>query len=110
MKLISIVFPKELEKEFEIPENAIIFWLYWEPLGDECILGYLLKDGTIGEETSSWTAFLKLKDLNPHLSQYKLGDSDNEAEEVLLIDRRTKEAYIVKRSYLGAFLKKLLLI
>jgi len=95
-KRVIVTFHKDLEDAFEIPNNVDIFWLYWEPLGDEAILGYVL-NGSIVEETSNWSAFLALIDLNPNLKRYNLGSSDREPEMVLVIDRMYSNAFVLDR-------------
>jgi len=95
-KRVIVTFLKDIEDAFEIPSNVDIFWLYWEPLGDEAILGYVL-DGSIVEETSNWSAFLALIDLNPNLERYNLGSSNCEPEMVLVIDRKYSNAFVLNR-------------
>lgn len=95
-KRVIVTFLKDIEDAFEIPSNVDIFWLYWEPFGDEAILGYVL-DGSIVEETSNWSAFLALMDLNPNLERYNLGSSDREPEMVLVIDRKYNNAFVLDK-------------
>ncbi len=95
-KRVIVTLPKDLEDAFGIPSNVEVFWLYWEPLGDEAILGYVM-DRAIVEETSNWSAFLTLVDLNPNLERYNLGGSDREPEMVLVIDRKYSNAFVLDK-------------
>jgi len=106
MKRVMVVIPKDIERELGV-EDVPLWWTYWTPIGDECMVGYLTNDGLIIEETSSWIAFLKLMDLNPHLEQFKLGNSDEEPEEVLLIDKRTRDAFIVSFMELARYVEQI---
>lgn len=95
-KRVIVTFLKDIENSFEIPSNVDVFWLYWEPSGDEAILGYVLDDSIV-EETTNWSAFLTLMDLNLNLGRYNLGSSDREPEMVLVIDRIYNNAFVLNR-------------
>jgi hypothetical protein len=92
MKEVKVFVPEEVEMQLGV-EDCKLYWLYWTPYGDEAMLGYI-KDGVIYEETTAWWAYLKLLDLNQHLRKFELGNSDEEAKEVLLIDKKRRKAFI----------------
>jgi len=93
MRVVKVFVPNEVERGFGV-EDYRLYWLYWTPCGDEAMLGYIDKHGFIHEETTEWWAYLKLLDLNPHLRKFELGNSDEEAKEVLLIDKKSMRAFI----------------
>jgi len=92
--------PLEIEKAWEINEDVIAYWVYWEPCGDECIVGRVYGNGLIEESDSDWQAYLKLQGLNPIMQLHELGNSEEEAKEVLLIDRVRNRFYFVPKAKL----------
>mgnify|MGYP000135473657 FL=1 len=87
------------EEEWEIEPNTICYWFYWTPCGDECIVGRLVDDPDMGlmifEGDEDWNLFLQLESLNPQMREWKLGSSDEEAENCILVDRKTKRIFLV---------------
>jgi len=97
VKEVQVVVPAEIEKAFGI-EKFRFYWLYWTPWGDEAMLG--CSNGGLYEEVTDWQAYLQLMELNPHLKDFELGNSEEEAKEVLLIDKKKRKAYIVPYHFL----------
>ena len=98
--------PLEIEKAWEINEHVIAYWVYWEPCGDECVVGRLYRNGLIEESDSDWQAYLKLENLNPIMQLHELGNSEEEAKEVLFCDKIHGKFYFIPRTKLREVLEK----
>lgn len=79
-----------------ILENALGYqgearWMatYWEPGGDEA----MVSDGQISM-TGEWEGFLEYTRRCPELREHELGNSDEVAQEWLVIDREERKAYV----------------
>ena len=93
---VMVVIPEEIERRLGV-ESYEYWWTYWTATGDEAMVGRITE--LLWEEfDSDWQAYLQLMDFNPHLRNWNLGSSDEEAEDVLLMVK--DKAYIVRKAQL----------
>lgn len=95
MKKITFQVPTSIKDILDIPYDAETFWIYWEPAGDELMAGYLpgpTMPYISTEFTSNWSAWFKLRELNPHvmMGHHNLGSSDESATHAILFVERDR--------------------
>jgi hypothetical protein len=92
MRHLDIPVPPMLEQAIGYDGEGRWVAFYWMPGGDEVIYddGRFSTDGT-------WQAYLlyvQHATVAPHLAAYNLGNSDQEAEHYLLLDRQERRMYV----------------
>jgi len=110
--LLRITLPQDYKERLEVADS--LWWFaWWECVGDECMIATLRRNGLFEEYTSDWVTFTAIMSLNPSLEEFNLGDSDREAEHLLLVKEdycendRDKLAYIVSVASFRNFLNEL---
>jgi hypothetical protein len=107
---VALKFPANFTERLGAPKGSGVVYTYWSPSGDEAMVGWfsLLGASTLlNEEDGDWTVFLELIALNPNLHEHKLGSSEEDAKNVLLMINGEPEgsSYILSRSTLDAILR-----
>ena len=108
MKKITFQVPTNIKDLLDIPEEAEVYWIYWEPVGDELMAGYLMEPPfTSSEFTSNWTTWFRLREMNPNfflsmeldIEEYNLGSSEETATHALLFSEKDHQlsVYIASR-------------
>mgnify|MGYP000545342740 CR=1 FL=1 len=106
-EVVPFFMPLEVERAWEIGDDVIAYWVYWEPNGDECMVGKVYRNGLIEEGDADWQAYFKLEELNPEMQLHDLGTSTTPPLEVLLVDRIHNKFYFVPLNKLQEALEKL---
>jgi hypothetical protein len=75
---------------------------YWTPYGDEVVWD----DGRV-DATGEWDAYLAFTQhpkVSPAVRSYRLGSSEDEAHDMLIIDREEHKVYVARRNVAATFL------
>lgn len=90
-------------------ETLSAFWLYWTPAGDEMMVGHPTHPG-YGEFDGDWSAWLKLRELNPKVfnNPTSLGSSEEDGTHVLLFQKRDADwdppiVYLAEKKFLDLY-------
>jgi len=108
VKVSPFMIPLHVEEAWDIDNTVLAYWVYWTPFGDECIVMRLHDNLVVEGGDADFQAYFELMDFNPHLRAYKLGSSDEEPKEVLLVDKQTNKAFIVPIQIEGLSVRELL--
>jgi len=88
VRLKNFFMSLEIERRLECDgDDVLAYWMHWTPIGDELIVERLHRDGLVEGGDSDWTAWLELESLNPVLTKFNFGSSDEKADYVLLVDK-----------------------
>lgn len=94
MMLLPVVLPPSWEEVVGWSGGAEARWLSvcWEPCGDHP----WMEDGRTGQSGHPWgyLAWANIPPIRAVLSRHKLGNSDEESTERLLIDRTLRRVYV----------------
>jgi hypothetical protein len=92
LKQLPLTAPPILAEAIGYQGKARYVAFYWTSYGDEIIYsdGRLSADG----DWHAWFVFTRHKSIAPHLEEYNLGSSDEEATHWLLVDRLTHALYV----------------
>lgn len=95
--------PPMLEAAIGYPGPAPFVALYWTPFGDEAVYD----DGALNGDGSgvAYQAFVHHPTVARHLAPYELGNSDREARDWLLLDRRARRLYVGPRADVAAVVR-----
>ena len=92
LEQLAIQAPPMLAEAVGYPRKARYVAFYWTPCGDEVMYA----DGRLsaGGHWHAWLLFTRHRTIAPHLQEYNLGSSDEEAIHWLLVDRETCVLYV----------------
>lgn len=85
MNFLNVHVPEELEAAVGYKGQARYFAMYWTPAGDEA----MIDDGEVSFDGNwhGYLAFIEHPYIRPHLFRARLGNSDEEALQMIIIDR-----------------------
>jgi hypothetical protein len=104
MTRINVLVPPMLEAALGYQGAARWVAFYWEPSGDE--LRY--EDGSLSADVSwlAWLTFVRHPRLAPHLQQFHFGNSEEPAQQWLLLDRETRTLSVGAPAMIKQFLRE----
>ncbi len=99
---LHVPAPPNLAEALGYTGNGRFVGCYWQVMGDEA----QLDDGRL-DMTGEWDAYLAFVQhpkVYPAVRSYRLGSSDTEARDMLIIDREEHKVYVARRLVAAAFL------
>jgi hypothetical protein len=102
LTLLTVPVPPNLAEALGYAGTARWIGCYWTPYGDEVVWD----DGRV-DATGEWDAYLAFTQhpkVYPAVRSYRLGSSEDEARDMLIIDREEHKAYIAPRALAAALL------
>jgi hypothetical protein len=103
MRLIGIPVPPMLEAALGYPGDSRFVAFWWEQAGDELAWDDG-RESTVGANWYAWLIFVQHPSVEPYLAPYLLGNSDEEARHVLLLDRQDRVPHVGGRAEVARFL------
>ena len=100
--VLEIVLPRDYKERLDV-EDALWWFMWWECVGDECMIATLRRNGLFEEFTSDWVTFMAIMAMNPILEDFNLGSSDEEAEYLLLVREDCCDGSEEKTAYIVSF-------
>ncbi|HWP45247.1 MAG TPA: hypothetical protein VNO14_18540 [Blastocatellia bacterium] len=94
MNYLKVHVPEELEAAVGYKGQARYLAMYWTPAGDEA----MIDDGEVAFDGNwhAYLAFIEHPYIRPHLFGAQLGNSDEEARQILIIDRENRSLAIAE--------------
>ena len=102
LTLLAVPVPPNFAEALGYTGNGRFVGCYWQVMGDEA----QLDDGRL-DMTGEWDAYLAFVQhpkVYPAVRSYRLGSSDTEARDMLIIDRQEHRLYVAPRNVAAAFL------
>jgi hypothetical protein len=103
--LLDISVPPNLEQLLGYIGEGSWFAIWWEPAGDEARVAD--RWNSHDADGYGFLSYIRDRDVSPALAPYNLGNSNESAEHILLIDRRERKAYLAPYDDGMAFLGQL---
>jgi len=102
---LSLKAPPMLGKAVGYDGEARFYGLYWSPAGDELVVS----DGrttAVGGNWTAWHVFIHHQVMQLDRPEYRLGNSEEEAEHCLVVDRASQVLYLAPIGNAEAWLQK----
>lgn len=93
--------PRDWERAVGYGGEARYVGFFWTPCGDEA----MYDDGSVSADGNWWVYLQVVDNLGSLAQHYSLGSSEEQATHYLLLDRETRNLYIVSRRPAAAFLR-----
>jgi hypothetical protein len=102
LTLLTVPVPPNVAEALGYTGNGRFVGCFWQAMGDEV----QLDDGRLDMmgEWDAYLAFVQHPKVYPAVRSYRLGSSESEARDMLIIDREEHRLYVARRLVAAAFL------